>query len=71
MTVHFVLFLVSVKRRGLPRVTTGCCVFFPCYRYFTLVQYRSNLFFSLLLAATPCLLLNLETPSLFVTCTNL
>lgn len=45
MTVHFVLFLVSVKRRGLPRVTTGCCVFFPCYRYFTLVQYRSNLFF--------------------------
>lgn len=45
MTVHFVLFLVSVKRRGLPRVTTGCCVFFPCYMYFTLVQYRSNLFF--------------------------
>lgn len=47
MTVHFVLFLVSVKRRGLPKVTTGCCVFFPCYRYFTLVQYRSNLFFFL------------------------
>lgn len=27
MTVHFVLFLVSVKFRGLPRVTTARCVF--------------------------------------------
>lgn len=69
MTVHFLLFLVNAEvcqESQLPVV-----FFFPCYRYFTLVQYSSNLFFSLLLAATPCLLLNLETPSLFVTCTNL